>query len=172
MIDFSLWLVQGVLAFALWFVGAVSGVLTRAYKAVYTVRRKLKKEPLVQPHDVGAGFATEDELRACGGDELLPYTPGPLPIPPEVDEDPLAVEILRVWIGGDHNQYVTLNVVVWRDIRVWGIFLSDVLQHIVQGITEAHPEGPSYDEVHDMILDMFEAEVENPTDKAKGAFYE
>ncbi len=40
-------------------------------------------------------------------------------IPPAAEEDPKALEVIRVWVakGGQH---VSLNPLVWKDPQAWG----------------------------------------------------
>jgi hypothetical protein len=94
-----------------------------------------------------------------------------LPIPPKADDDPKSTEILRAWVTAEDHLVITLNLVTWDDeIRCWGIFLADILQHITKGIEE--DGGVSESEAREAILEMFHLEVESPTDKARGSFYE
>ena len=93
-----------------------------------------------------------------------------LPIPPKADDDPKSTEILRAWVTSDKHLHITLNLVEWPDIEVWGIFLADMLQHITQGIEEGG--GPSETDAREAILEMFRLEVEKPSAKAEGSFYE
>ena len=60
--------------------------------------------------------------------------------PPEVEDDPKATEMIRVWIA--HNDlHVSLLLGVWEDVEEWkveehegwGKVLADVVQHIAPG---------------------------------------
>jgi hypothetical protein len=62
-----------------------------------------------------------------------------LPIPPELHDDPDAVEVARVWVG-QGDLHVTLNVGMYRDpdgpgeLVAWGDILADTIRHVAHGI--------------------------------------
>jgi len=60
MLDFILWCFQALVAVAIEIVWRVGNVLHRIYVKTFRLRRRLKGEPLVQPHDAKYGF-DEDE---------------------------------------------------------------------------------------------------------------
>ena len=93
-----------------------------------------------------------------------------LPIPPKAEDDPESSEIFRAWVTSDGNLHVSLLPNIWPDHRTWGIFLSDVVQHVVQGICEMDEDKKPRLVSRD-IVEMFRMEYRRPTDKAKGDFY-
>lgn len=57
-------------------------------------------------------------------------------IPPAAEEDPKAIEVIRVWVakGGQH---VSLNPLAWKDPQVWGIVLADLAGHVANAYEQA-----------------------------------
>jgi hypothetical protein len=57
-------------------------------------------------------------------------------IPPGAEEDPKAMEVIRVWVakGGQH---VSLNPLVWKDPQAWGIVLADLAGHVANAYEQA-----------------------------------
>ena len=68
-----------------------------------------------------------------------------LVVPPETDGDPLATEMIRVWLA--HNDvHVSLLLGMWEDAEeaevdereAWGNMLADVARHIANGMNQSH----------------------------------
>lgn len=95
--------------------------------------------------------------------------PNELPMPPEAED---GEEILRVWVGKDGNLHMVYVSDPWPDHRTWGIFLSDLLEHVVEGIHEdmGAPEGVPKNLIKKDIIEVFEAERTNPQGKAKSRY--
>lgn len=68
-----------------------------------------------------------------------------LPKPPEIEGDPDATEMIRVWIGND-DLCVSLLLGMAEDAEetdyderdAWGELLSDVIKHISNGLHQTH----------------------------------
>jgi hypothetical protein len=88
-----------------------------------------------------------------------------LAIPPVVRDDPASIEVLRAWVahGGQH---VSLNISVWRDPFVWGMFLVDLARHLANAYMQE--SGVEFDETLVRIKDGFLAEINSPTDFPRG----
>jgi len=86
-------------------------------------------------------------------------------IPPAAEEDPKAMEVIRVWVakGGQH---VSLNPLVWKDPQAWGIVLADLAGHVANAYEQAL--GLDRGETMRKITDLLVAELTNPTDSARG----
>jgi len=86
-------------------------------------------------------------------------------IPPAAEEDPKAMEVIRVWVakGGQH---VSLNPLIWKDPQAWGIVLADLAGHVANAYEQAL--GLDRGETMRKITDLLVAELTNPTDSARG----
>ena len=62
-------------------------------------------------------------------DELL--------IPPVAKDDPNAEEVLCAWVARQ-GLHISLNVDAWNNPATWGIFLADILRHIVLAYEQAY----------------------------------
>ncbi len=68
-----------------------------------------------------------------------------LPVPEGIQDDPNAMEMLRVWIGNRDIQ-VSMLLGIWEqasdnDIderEAWGELLADLVRHIANGLTQSH----------------------------------
>lgn len=68
-----------------------------------------------------------------------------LPHPPEIEGDPNATEMIRVWIAHD-DLNVSLLLGMYADAAecdvderdAWGEMLSDVVKHIANGLEQSH----------------------------------
>ena len=86
-------------------------------------------------------------------------------IPPRAETDPNARELVRVW-AAHGQQHVSIRVGVWPDPGAWGVMLADLVGHIANAYVQ---EGSSdAGVVTARILEMFNAEVERPTDTPIG----
>ena len=86
--------------------------------------------------------------------------PNALGIPPGAQLDRSAAEILRAWSAGGGLQ-VSLKP-SFENPAIWGLLLADLARHAARAYAAEgrHRE----DDVLKMIVGMFEAEWDNPTD--------
>ena len=85
-----------------------------------------------------------------------------LPIPPVANENPSAVEVLRVWAAPGSPQQLTLQI-TWNDPGAWGLLLVDIARHATNAY-EADGRNPL--EVLKRIHECWNAEWDEPTDDA------
>lgn len=90
---------------------------------------------------------------------------GELGIPPIAGKDPMAVEIGRMWSAQD-SLHVSLHLNPKQDPAVWGIILSDLLQHVVNAYEQM--EGLDREATRERICAVLRAELESPTGEARG----
>jgi hypothetical protein len=83
-----------------------------------------------------------------------------LDLPPLANENPEAVEILRVWAASGSPQQLTLRT-IWNDPGAWGLVLVDVARHAAKAY---EAEGRDPDEVLARIHEQWVLEWSNPTD--------
>ncbi len=83
--------------------------------------------------------------------------------PPIADNNPQAREVLRVWAAPGNPQQLTLRT-TWKDAGAWGLMLVDIARHASKAYAN---EGQDPKAVLKRIRDLFDAEWEKPTDKAK-----
>lgn len=89
-----------------------------------------------------------------------------LPIPPAAKGASDAGEVIRAWVARK-GLHISLNVSAWDNPATWGIFLADMLRHISLAYEQAY--AVPRQETAKTILEMFEAEMESPTDQPRGA---
>lgn len=92
-----------------------------------------------------------------------------LTVPPEVERDPNARELVRVW-AAESAEHVTLASGLWDDPGAWGIVLVDLARHLANAYRQTH--GMSEDHVLRRIRECFEAEWSAPTDTPTGSVQE
>ena len=82
------------------------------------------------------------------------------PLPPDVMGREDAIEILRVFVldGGLSMAFQR----AFEEPDMWGLLLVDLARHAARAY--ARESAMSEEEALDRILDMFEAEIERPTD--------
>jgi hypothetical protein len=90
-----------------------------------------------------------------------------LPVPPSVASAPDAVEFIRAWRVGD-AMHVSLNHTAWQRPAAWGIALADIVQHFANSCEQS--EGWPRENIVKQVTTMFNAELDNPTDKPTGGF--
>jgi uncharacterized protein DUF5076 len=83
--------------------------------------------------------------------------------PPIADNDPQALEVLRVWAAPGNPQQLTLRT-TWKDAGAWGLMLVDIARHASKAYAN---EGQDPKAVLKRIRHLFDAEWEKPTDEAK-----
>lgn len=92
-----------------------------------------------------------------------------LPIPPVALSDKNAQELARIWTAHG-QQHVTLLLIISDDPFIWEIFLVDLANHTANIYEQA--DGRKRSGVLLRIKEGFEAEWENPTDRARGGIME
>lgn len=87
-------------------------------------------------------------------------------IPETAENDPKAMEVLRVWVakGGQH---VSINAGAWKEPEAWGIVLADLAGHLANAY--AQDQGLEPQETLAKIRDLFNKELDSPTDTPKGS---
>lgn len=61
---------------------------------------------------------------------------------------------------------MVLSVDTWKDPSAWGLFLADLARHVSDAYKQAH--GRPADRTLSEVLRIFHAEIEQPTDDARG----
>jgi hypothetical protein len=92
-----------------------------------------------------------------------PQNKNALQPPPIAEDDPRAVEVLRVWAAPGNPQQLTLRT-TWKDAGAWGLMLVDIARHASKAYAN---EGQDPAAVLKRIRDLFEAEWEKPSDEPK-----
>ncbi len=94
---------------------------------------------------------------------MFPDQPNPnsLDVPPLAEQNPAAVEVLRVWAASDSPQQFVLRT-TWRDPAAWGLLLVDVARHVAKAY---EGEGLNPKEVLDRIQEIWNLEWTDPTDQ-------
>ncbi|MCI0638201.1 MAG: DUF5076 domain-containing protein [Gemmataceae bacterium] len=59
-----------------------------------------------------------------------------LPIPPAVEDDAKARELIRVWAASG-RQHLSLATGLWKDPAAWGIMLVDLARHLARAYEQA-----------------------------------
>jgi hypothetical protein len=88
-----------------------------------------------------------------------------LRIPPPVENDVRAVELLRVW-AAHGKQHVSLATHLWDDPATWGIMLVDLAKHVASAYQQT--TGKDFDGVLSRIWQGFDAERDTSTDEPTG----
>jgi hypothetical protein len=88
-----------------------------------------------------------------------------LPIPPAVDSDARARELLRVW-AAHGKQHVSLAADAWNDPTAWGIVLVDLAKHIASAYQQS--AGTDFSAALTRIKAGFDAEWQTATDEPSG----
>ncbi len=86
-------------------------------------------------------------------------------IPEIAQNDPNAVEVVRVWVarGGQH---VSIDVGVWKDPIAWGIVLADLAGHVANAYEQE--TGQNKKKTLAQIKELFNKELDAPTDVPRG----
>jgi len=92
-----------------------------------------------------------------------------LNVPVEVEADPKATEVLRAWVAGG-GLVCNLRPSTWPDPGAWGIVLADVARHVANALREDRGDEPSATVAK--IRDLFNKELNHPTDEPSGSFRE
>jgi hypothetical protein len=92
-----------------------------------------------------------------------------LPVPEPATADANARELVRAWIaGGGLHCSLNLGLFGENETIMWGILLSDLARHVANALEES--EGIAGDDTLRQIRATFNAELDSPTDDAKGGF--
>ena len=93
--------------------------------------------------------------------------PHELIVPPAAANDESARELLRAWaVGG--GLHVTLAPSLWDEPENWGIALADVTRHLADAYAEL--KGTDRADTIQRIRQLFDAELDSPTDEPIGSF--
>ncbi len=92
-----------------------------------------------------------------------------LPIPPAVEKDPKALELIRVW-AAHGKQHISLATDIWEDPAAWGILLVDLAKHVA--LAYQLGSGRNSAVVLKRIKEGFDVEWESPTDEPSGRIYD
>jgi hypothetical protein len=92
-----------------------------------------------------------------------------LPVPPEVERDPDAHELVRVWAAAG-KQHVTIATGLWDDPGAWGVALVDLARHVADSY--ARTQGMAEHVALRRIRQLFDAEWSKPTDTPTGGIHE
>ncbi|KPJ91604.1 MAG: hypothetical protein AMJ53_11305 [Gammaproteobacteria bacterium SG8_11] len=90
-----------------------------------------------------------------------------LNVPPVAFEDDGSVEILRLWVANESLQ-ACLNPQVFGESAPWGIALADAARHVANAMHET--TGKPIEQSILEIRDLFNAELDSPTDQPTGSF--
>jgi hypothetical protein len=90
-----------------------------------------------------------------------------LSVPSEVLRDPKSSEVLRAWVANG-GLVCSLRPEIWDDTANWGILLADIARHVANAVEELKGDAP--EETLASIQDLFNRELDNPTDEPTGQF--
>jgi len=92
-----------------------------------------------------------------------------LPAPPGIAGDDDAREMIRAWVA-HQGLHCALNLGEWGDREAigWGVLLSDVARHVANAMHEQSGVAP--EEVLEQIREVFNDELDEPTEDASGGF--
>lgn len=85
-----------------------------------------------------------------------------LPVPPELESDTEATEVLRAWIVND-NLECSLLTGIFEEPEMWGSLLADLIRTVAQGLQEQ--EGKDPQETIERIVTAFEQEINAPPEE-------
>jgi hypothetical protein len=92
----------------------------------------------------------------------------PLPIPPDAEKDPDALEMLRGWVI-DGQLQVALAAWVWQDTpATWGQLLAEAAGHVADAV--AAETGVARPLVFSQIADSLRYHLDHPSDDLEGQF--
>lgn len=109
-----------------------------------------------------------------GAPEMAKKKINQLAIPPDAEEDPKSIEMIRAWVA-KNGLHISLNVGFWRkqglsEERAWGIMLADVIRHVANAIRVS--EGVDREDTIRAIKRQLDAEMDEPTSPHRGKFIE
>ena len=89
-------------------------------------------------------------------------------IPPEVEADSKAVEVIRAWVANE-QLICALRPTTWQSKpAAWGLVLADVARHVANALQEVSGEERSI--LLGTIRHSFNTELDSPTDEPTGDF--
>ncbi|WOO41138.1 DUF5076 domain-containing protein [Rubellicoccus peritrichatus] len=89
-------------------------------------------------------------------------------IPPASEDAKEAIEVLRAWVI-DKELHCSIAPEIWKDDPgCWGIVLADVANHISDALEQS--EKLNKEQVLSSIRDMFNRELQSPTDTPSGDY--
>jgi hypothetical protein len=88
-------------------------------------------------------------------------------IPEPAVQDPNSTEMIRGWVA-QKALPCSLRIGTWKDPAAWGILLADVARHVANAYQES--EGRDRARTVKSIRQLFNAELDRPTDEPKGGF--
>ena len=91
--------------------------------------------------------------------------PRQLPIPSAASVDPMASEVLSVWIA-DGGQHISLDPRIWDDPAAWGLLLVDLARHVANACEQSGMMESAA--ALQRIRQGFDAEWGTPTDVLRG----
>jgi uncharacterized protein DUF5076 len=88
-----------------------------------------------------------------------------LDVPPAVERDKAAFEVLRVWVA-ERGQHVSIRSGAWEDPAAWGVVLADLARHVAH----AHhlKSRVNEEEFLGRVLESFYDEIEDPSEEPEG----
>ena len=97
--------------------------------------------------------------------------------PPEIEGDPRATEMIRVWLAHD-DLHVSMLLGMWQDADeeeiderdAWGLLLADVVRHIANGMSQSHGWKP--EETIACVRAKFLEDLEDPERIIEGRYAE
>jgi len=92
---------------------------------------------------------------------------GELTAPAEALTDERAIEVVRAWVVHD-QLFCSLRPESWDEVGSWGILLADVARHVANALAE--DKGLSREDSIRRIRELFDAEMDRPTDEPSGHF--
>ena len=92
---------------------------------------------------------------------------GELTAPAEALTDEQAIEVLRAWVAHD-QLFCSLKPEIWDEVGSWGILLADVARHVASALAESNAVNKQ--ESLRRIRELFDAEMDRPTDEPTGQF--
>ena len=97
-------------------------------------------------------------------------TMDPIEIPPQVQGDPDAKELARLW-SANKKLNTAINVGIFAnngrdEAGSWGIVLSDFTRHVARALSQRY--GANEEQVMAQIRDMYLKELQSPTSGVQG----
>jgi hypothetical protein len=89
-----------------------------------------------------------------------------LPAPPDVVNDPDAVELLRVWVVQE-ALHCSLQADAFPEAGTWGVVLADVVRYVASALKDQ--EGIAPEETTQRILAVFQEELGSSAGADTGA---
>jgi hypothetical protein len=90
-----------------------------------------------------------------------------LVLPPEVEADRKAREVLRAWVANG-GLVCALRPETWPDMIGWGIVLADVTRHIANAARDLKGDDPAA--TIEKIREVYNRELADPTADCTGSF--